>query len=293
MIPAVVVGGYLGAGKTTLVNHLLRATEGVRIAVLVNDFGSVGIDQELIVGADGEVLSLAGGCVCCAFGSDLVGSLARMAAREPAPDVIVIESSGVGVPGEIARTVRLARGVEPAGVVGLVDGSRIADLARDRYVGDVVLRQLADADVLVLNRSDGRHADDVRASLRGLGATGRVVVDDGGIDPAVVLGLDIRGTGPATDAPSPPPPVAADRFRHWSRTLAERVDPAAAVAAEMRAHPDLVRLKGVVEDLAGRWMAVQVVGSRVEIMPAPAAHAGSSILVGIDVLVDEAEATAW
>lgn len=292
MIPAVVVGGYLGAGKTTLVNHLLRTTEGVRIAVLVNDFGSVGIDRELIVGADGEVLSLAGGCVCCAFGSDLIGSLTRMAAREPAPDVIVIESSGVGVPAEVARTVALARGVEPAGVVVLVDGSRISDLTRDRYVGDVVVRQLADADVLVINRWDGRRAADVGATLRGHGARGRAVVDDGHIDPAVVLGLDVRSTGTVKGSPAPAPPVAADRFRHWSRTFVDRVDPAAVVAAEMQAHPDLVRMKGVVEDPAGQWMAVQVVGSRVEITPAPAAHAGPSILVGIDVLVDQAEAAA-
>lgn len=71
-LPVTVIGGYLGAGKTTLVNHLLRHAGGRRLAVLVNDFGALPIDADLIEGADGAVLAIAGGCVCCAYGSDLI-----------------------------------------------------------------------------------------------------------------------------------------------------------------------------------------------------------------------------
>ncbi|MBL8319631.1 MAG: GTP-binding protein, partial [Burkholderiaceae bacterium] len=80
-VPTVVVGGYLGAGKTTLVNELLRQAEGQRIAVLVNDFGELTIDADLIVGASGDVLALAGGCVCCSFGADLIGTLRQVLQR--------------------------------------------------------------------------------------------------------------------------------------------------------------------------------------------------------------------
>ena len=89
-IPVTLIGGYLGAGKTTLVNHLLRQREGRRIAVLVNDFGDLSIDADLIEAREGELLRLAGGCVCCSFGSDLVAALLQMRALRPAPDHILI-----------------------------------------------------------------------------------------------------------------------------------------------------------------------------------------------------------
>ena len=93
--PTLIVGGYLGAGKTTLVNHLLRNAGGRRIAVMVNDFGELTIDADLIEGAEGSVLALAGGCVCCSFGSDLLGALQDVLQRQPQPDLILIETSGV------------------------------------------------------------------------------------------------------------------------------------------------------------------------------------------------------
>jgi hypothetical protein len=92
VIPTLILGGYLGAGKTTLVNHLLRHANGRRIAVMVNDFGELTIDADLIEGADGKVLALAGGCVCCSFGSDLVGALQDVSRRDPPPDLILIET---------------------------------------------------------------------------------------------------------------------------------------------------------------------------------------------------------
>lgn len=98
-IAVTVIGGYLGAGKTTLVNHLLREREGRRIAVLVNDFGELSIDDDLIESTDGNVMRLAGGCVCCSFGSDLVAALMVMPDMLPRPEHILIETSGVALPG--------------------------------------------------------------------------------------------------------------------------------------------------------------------------------------------------
>jgi G3E family GTPase len=115
-VPLVIVGGYLGAGKTTLVNHLLRHAGGRRIAVLVNDFGSVSIDASLIVGSADGVLALAGGCVCCAYGADLIGTLTTAVKREPTPHVVLVECSGVGLPAAVARTAALAPGVAIDGI---------------------------------------------------------------------------------------------------------------------------------------------------------------------------------
>lgn len=123
-LPVTIVGGYLGAGKTTLVNHLLRHADGLRIAVLVNDFGDLPIDADLIESADGDVIALAGGCVCCAFGSDLVGALIALARRAPRPDHVLIETSGVALPGAVARTLTLVAGLERQGVLVVVDAQR-------------------------------------------------------------------------------------------------------------------------------------------------------------------------
>ena len=83
--PVTVVGGYLGAGKTTLVNHLLRTAQGVRLAILVNDFGSLAIDADLIEARSDNLISIAGGCVCCSFGSDLMGALMKLSEGVPPP----------------------------------------------------------------------------------------------------------------------------------------------------------------------------------------------------------------
>jgi G3E family GTPase len=102
LVPVTVLGGYLGAGKTTLVNHVLRHSGGRRIAVLINDFGALPIDADLIEGSDGGVISIAGGCVCCSYGDDLVTALQAMTTRVPAPAHILIETSGVALPDAIA-----------------------------------------------------------------------------------------------------------------------------------------------------------------------------------------------
>ena len=156
-LPVVIIGGYLGAGKTTLVNHLLRHAQGHRVAVLVNDFGSVNIDAELLSaqaqGSQAGVISLAGGCLCCSFGDDLVGTLQSLQQRQPAMDVVLIELSGVALPAPVARTVGLARGVELVGCLVVADALQVRQQAADTYVGETVCQQLQQANGLLLNKA--------------------------------------------------------------------------------------------------------------------------------------------
>src|SRR5258706_10530076 len=104
-VPVVLVAGFLGAGKTTVVNHLLANAEGKRIAAVVNDFGAINIDAELITGAADGVVSLSNGCICCSLESDLLRTLALLLRRDPQPEVIVIETSGVADPTDIVRNL--------------------------------------------------------------------------------------------------------------------------------------------------------------------------------------------
>ena len=109
-LPVTVIGGYLGAGKTSLVNHLLRNADGVRLAVLVNEFGALPIDEDLIIAQDDDVISIAGGCVCCSYGSDMTAALLDMQALDPAPDHVLLEASGVALPGSIVGAISLLDG---------------------------------------------------------------------------------------------------------------------------------------------------------------------------------------
>jgi len=278
-VAAILIGGYLGAGKTTLVNHLLRHAAGRRIAVLVNDFGEVSIDADLIVGAEGGVLSLAGGCVCCSFGSDLVGTLAEVLRREPAPDLVLIETSGVGIPSAVARAAMLVPGLRLEATVVVADAPTVRARAADRYVGDTVRQQLEDADLLLLNQTD-------RVDVTTLGALqawwaaehprtplwptvrARVPVE-------AVLGLGEMLQGEAASPPDAsafapqarPFAPAAEVFESGSLWLTGRVDVQALTAEWAARAATLVRAKGIVEDLQGGLVSVQWAGRQAHVEP--------------------------
>ena len=294
VLPAVVLGGYLGAGKTTLLNWLLRHAGGRRIAVMVNDFGAVGIDADLIESRDGDVMNLAGGCVCCSVGSDLIGALVALPQRTPPPDLVLIEASGVALPGSIARSVRLAPGIEVDGVVVLADAETVRARADDRYVGDTVLQQLRDADLLVLNKRDLVGDEDAGALLAWLAEVApraRVVqAVEADVRPELVLGLADgehpvqslarRGAGLFAGDPSARRlagrrPTAADVFDSVSLAVAGPVDADALARALADPATGVVRAKGIVRDVTGGWTVIQTVGARARCSPAdPGTTAG-------------------
>jgi G3E family GTPase len=152
-LPFTVIGGYLGAGKTTLLNHLLTNTAGMRLAVLVNDFGSVNIDIDLIQSHDGETLSLANGCMCCSLVNGFAQAIGEIEKRAGAFDHLVIEASGVALPAKIAQYGQMYR-LPLDGILVVVDAEQVRTQAENKYVGDTVLRQLAQADLLILNKTD-------------------------------------------------------------------------------------------------------------------------------------------
>jgi G3E family GTPase len=275
LLPAVVIGGYLGAGKTTLINHLLRERGGRRIAVLVNDFGEIGIDAGLIEGAEGDVLSLAGGCVCCSYGADLVGALRQMLAREPRPDHLLIETSGVGLPAAVARTAALATGLALEGIVVVADALAVRELAQARYVGDTVRQQLQQADLLLLAKPD-LAGDAALAALRpwlhGLDVRAPCVPAlHGAVAPEVVLGLSAHATQERPPASGRPPRLPAAATRFHSRTLVLQQPADAAALGRLLVAEGALRAKGLVLDESGRWLELQLVGRRVDLRAASTA----------------------
>ena len=152
-IPLTLISGYLGTGKTTLINNLLRTTKK-KIALLVNDFGDVNIDESLIEARTESVLNIAGGCVCCSYGNELIETLESMNSNEILPDHIVLEASGIALPSKIIQTISLMDFLSFHGTVLLTDASRLRSQLNDLYISDTISLQIEQHDLLVLNKTD-------------------------------------------------------------------------------------------------------------------------------------------
>ena len=243
-IPVTVIGGYLGSGKTTLLNHVLRQASGQRIAVLVNDFGEIGIDGDLIASASGDTITLTNGCVCCAIGSDLMSALWSVRDRADPPARVIIEASGIADPAPIAHHA-LTPGFDLDGVVVLLDAETVRRRERHPVVGRTIRRQLAAADVLVLNKIDLVSADQLAEIDHWIAhAAPRVPVlhaRDGAVPLAVLTGVGhADATGPQPSAPDHDYATAGATFdQPISRDELE------ALLDELP--PGVMRVKGIVQ----------------------------------------------
>lgn len=277
-----IVGGYLGAGKTSLVNHLLRNANGLRLAVLVNEFGALPIDEDLIEADDGQMISIAGGCVCCAYGDNMARALQGLQALDPVPDHVLLEASGVALPGAVAGTISLLPGFVVDGVLVLVDAETVQTTARDPYMGDTVTRQLRDADLVVLNKTD--LVDDIAPVtdfLRAHAPRARIVPTRmGHLDPAAAL-----QNFPFVSARSATHDTRA--FRSISLEVDHPVDPLALTKALTSEALALVRAKGFVRDAKGARFAIQCVGRRMSITEAPAHVPLGLVCIGLSPSFDE------
>lgn len=314
-IPFTVIGGFLGAGKTTAVNALLASVTGRRIAVLVNDFGGLAVDAALIAQRNATTISLTNGCVCCSLVGGLAQAVIDVLALDPPPDCIVVEASGVSDPRRIAQIARADPGLTPDATIVLVAADQWRALSRDRYVGDVVRAQVASADFLVLNKADLVDASEIaslRSQLRELAPRARQLDAVGARLPyGDLLGhaLDdaLNGAGP-----SPPnaAPLAGNAQTHAGAVQMPAVEshthalPAVndaharqfttrilrsswPVRADLLRHaldhlpPSVLRAKGFVrlDESPDAWRLVQVVGSRWTLVATSAAPSADSQLV--------------
>lgn len=154
-VPVIVLTGFLGSGKTTVLNHILQAQGSPRVAVLVNDFGSINIDAKLIVNIEGEVISLANGCICCTIRGDLYESVTRLLNQGAELDAILIEASGISNPAEIALTfinTDLSARTKMDCILGVIDAEEILDL--DHRSLQLAREQIEVADIIAINKTD-------------------------------------------------------------------------------------------------------------------------------------------
>ena len=281
-IPVTVIGGYLGSGKTTLVNHLLRNADGRRLAIMVNEFGDLAIDEDLIEAQSDDLISLAGGCVCCSFGNDLIKAMQDLGKLENTPDQVILETSGVAIPGAIAGTVSLMPAFTLQAIAILADAETVRQRAGDKYLSDTILRQLADANIVLLNKCDlisAAQKDMLREWLAERAGRAPIVeTSNSKVMPEIIF----QDFGQEFSASS------ADTFHHAAvyvtetLDMADRVDVAAFCQSLLEEYPDLVRAKGFAMDPDGVMKTIQITGHRVNISDAPVTARMGLVLIRLD-----------
>jgi cobalamin biosynthesis protein CobW len=302
MIPATIVTGFLGAGKTTLLRHVIANAGGRRFAIIVNEFGEIGVDGPLLRDcgvpgcADEDIVELSNGCLCCTVAEDFLPTMEALLARPAPPEHILIETSGLALPKPLIRAFNWpsVRGrITVDGVIAVVDGpavaaGRFADdpgaVARQRAedaavdhdnpLAEVFEDQIRAADLVLLNKSDQLDGDGLarlRAEIaRQIPRAVKIVATaEGRVDPLVLLGLSAAAEADLDARPSHHDAMDGahehDDFESFAVELDE-VDSAEALVARLRRvaeQHDVLRMKGFVA-VRGKPMRllVQGVGSR-------------------------------
>ena len=303
-IPATVITGFLGVGKTSLIRHALAAANGRRIALIINEFGDLGIDRDVLQGCgdaacgEADIVELSNGCLCCTVADDFVPAIEALLAREPAPEHILIETSGLALPKPLVAAfnwpeIRTRLTVD--GVVAVVDGPALAEgrfaddeaalqaqreaddaLDHESPLTEVFEDQIGCADMVILNKTDllaNGGAEEGRARMAPHLRPGARVVEaaHGRVPPDLLLGLDAAAEDDLASRRSHhdglDEPHDHDEFESFVMAPGTLNDPAA-FAARLSIAADaygLLRAKGFL-DVAGkrRRLVVQAVGARVD-----------------------------
>ena len=260
----------------------------MRLAVLVNDFGELPIDADLIEAQDGDVISLSGGCVCCSYGDDLTLSLQNLQQLENRPDHVLIEASGVALPAAIGKTLSLNRAYNLQSIVVLADATTIKTQFNEKYVGDTVQRQLMDADLILLNKLDlldDKQANIVKDWIDEICPNVPLISTTySDLNPAILFESKFaeRATATVNDSPAilhagsehtlsgaPHTTHASSLFSSIEIRLHQQVDAHALAARLADKQVGLIRVKGFVRERDNSLQTIQIVGRRWSVTPAP------------------------
>jgi G3E family GTPase len=278
--PLTIITGFLGAGKTTLLNRLLTANHGLKVAVMVNDFGAINIDSQLIVGIEGETVSLSNGCICCTIRDDFLQATLNVLDRPDKPDYVVVETSGVSDPIDVALTFRAIPRIRIDSILTVIDGEQVLDVPKENQT--LAMNQIGTADIILLNKVDlidDAHKQKVRAYIHDIAPKARIIETVQAEVPLEVV-LDVglySGEIPQNHTPQEVHVHSADHHHHdhehadhslifdtWSWTS---TDPLSAKAVQdMVNHlpTSIYRAKGFLNVLESPYRAavLQVVGKR-------------------------------
>ena len=274
-LPLSIISGFLGSGKTSLLNHMLSHAQDRRITALVNDFGALNIDAELIAAQNGNQLELANGCVCCSIGDDLMQTLAAIMRAPTRPDHIVIEASGVADPARIAAYAAIDPELRLDGIVTLVDASAHDLHGQDPYLADNYARQIEAAHLLVISKPDLLDAPklaELEAELTAQCPHVPVLQAAHGVLPAELL-LGLKGSAPEAR------PLDTHGLESHALHIHGETDRLAVREKLLSLRPHLIRAKGILADKDGPYV-IHFAAGRVTMEPFDAAPSGHLVLIG-------------
>ena len=281
-LPMTVIGGYLGAGKTTLINRLLAEPHGMRLTLLVNDFGAINIDAALLASVTEDTIELTNGCVCCTMGADLFMAIAAILDRPHHPNHLIVEASGIADPASIARAAIAEPDLSYGGIVTVVDGLHYPATSTDPLVAAQVQGQVRCADYVLVSKTDGLPPP-LQTSLQGQTTapiSALSAVD--AVAPIVIGGFE------TPDAPLPT--AGHGHFQSWSLQSQQSFDREALIQKLSTRPVGLYRVKGTVRGV-DTGFSVQIVGRQVEITPIP--QPTQTVLVAIgptsEAITDKSE----
>lgn len=259
-VPVTLLGGYLGSGKTTVINEVLAKTDRP-IAVLVNDVGAVNVDASLIRRRHGDTIELTDGCVCCSLAGGLAAAFDSLRERVDAPDHVILELSGVADPARVAPWAG-SDGFRLDGIVVLVDSEQFGDRLDDAATGPSVRRQVDGADLFILSKLDIASADaraDTEKRLAQLAPEVPVLGAADAVASASFLDLGTRQPGGVAETP---PPELFDAHDVHTQSLPQPIE-RADFETLIRALPaNTLRAKGIAVTTDGTRLLAQVVGRR-------------------------------
>lgn len=279
-VPVTVVSGFLGSGKTTLINHILTHAHSLSIAVIVNDIGAVDVDAKLLADSSDSIVSLKNGCICCAMRPDLVQHVSELVDQQ-APDHIIIEASGVSEPGKIMRTLRypeLNKKVYVATVVTIVDAEQFPGLqGNSRYLAN---EQIAAADLVLLNKSDLIAANDLKSLSERCRYPGSIVLQCRYANvPMEALFFDYRFNHLTDGQASKRETSTFFEAKVWEPTCA--VDMSSLQCALRELPVEIYRVKGFITcNQTGACWLVQHVGDRATLLRMSAKQESALVLIG-------------
>lgn len=275
-VPLTIISGFLGSGKTSLLNHLLTQANGRRITAMVNDFGALNIDAELIAAEHGNQIALANGCVCCSIGDDLMRSFIEVMQQTPLPDHIIIEASGVAEPARIAGFAAVDPQLRLDGIVTLVDAGAHKQHSNDPHIGDNYDKQIDAAHLLLISKPDLADADALAALENELTVRRPNVpisrVTHGALAIEVVLGL-----GADEDVSLP-----QDEIDHGLVQWAGHVPPmprATLIEKLETLRPHVLRAKGILKDDEGAYV-LHLAGGHISTTPRKGSAHGHFVIIG-------------